>query len=101
VQLRRNNVDIGHETRARLRVREQEAALALELRIEEGFDLSDGHPRAREHLVEAPAGDSLRHEQAGVGIDERGADVVELERSADPAADAAEDLIRRRLAGDA
>ncbi len=100
VQLGGENVDVGRETRIRLGVREEEAALTLELLVEERLDLRDGHARAREHLSETPAGHGAWHERSRVGVDERGTDVVEVEGGVNPAADAAQNLVGRRLPGD-
>ena len=66
-----------------------------------GSRLGEGHGLALAHLLEPPAGRRLGHEHPGLGVDERAADVAEVERLADPGAHLAQDLGVRGLAGDA
>ena len=101
VQLRRVDVDLARKPRPRLVVGEEVAAFPQEHLVEQRLDLGNGQRRPLLHFLELPAGGRLRHDRAGLRVDEGRADVAEVEGVADAGADPAQDLGVRRLPGDA
>ena len=101
VELRRVDVDLDRETRPRLLVRQEVAALSQEHVVEQRLDLRDAHGLPPLHVRELPARRCLRHQGARLRIDERGADVAEVEGFANAGAHPAQDLGVRRLPRDA
>ena len=100
VELRRIDVDVVGEPRPRLLVGEEIAALPEKHVVEQRFQLGEAHELALKQLVEPPARRRLRHHYARVRIDERRADVPEVEGVADAAAHPTQNLGVRRLARD-
>ena len=92
VELRRVDVDVDAEPCPRLLVREEIAALPQEHLVQQGLRLGEGHGLASEHVLELPARGRLGHERAGLRVDERTADVPEVEGFADSSAHLAQDL---------
>ena len=72
---------------------EEVAAFPQEHLVEQRLDLRDGDGLAPLQLLELPAGGRVRHDGAGLRVDERRADVAEVEGVADARADAAQDLV--------
>jgi len=93
VQLRAVDEDLGREAAPGLVVREQEAALDLELRVEERRDVGERHPRRERLVAERPADGGLRLEPARRRLDELDRHVLEAERVADALAHRLEDLV--------
>ena len=80
---------------------EQVTALPQEHLVQQGLRLGEGHGLAAAHVLEPPARRRVRHEHARLRVDQRSADVPEVERLADPGAYLAQDLGVRGLTGDA
>jgi hypothetical protein len=89
VELRRVDVDVPLEPGPRLLVGEDVAAFPQKDLVEQRLDLSDAHGLALAHLPESPPRGRLRHECARLRVDERGADVAEVEGVPDARADPA------------
>jgi hypothetical protein len=80
---------------------EEVAAFPEEHLIEQRLDLGNRDGLALLQLLEQPAGGRLRHDGACLGVDERRADVAEVEGVANTGAHPAQDLGVGRLPGDA
>jgi hypothetical protein len=100
VELRRVDVDVPLKPGPRLLVGEDVAAFPQKDLVEQRLDLSDAHGFALAHLLESPPRRRLRHEGTRLRVDERGADVAEVEGVPDARADPAQDLGVRGLARD-
>ena len=101
VELGRADLHLAREPRPRLIAGEEVAAFPQEHVVEQRLDLGNGDELALLQLLELPAGGRLRHDGAGLRVDERRTDVAEVEGVADPGAHPTQDLGARRLPGDA
>ena len=80
---------------------EQEAALDLELRVEQALDLGERHRGVHGRVVDVPPVRGPRPEDARVGLGQVDADVLEAERRVDAVADRLQDLVDREGLGEA
>src|SRR2546423_1231829 len=80
VELRRIHLDVRREPRPRLVVREEVAPFPQEQVVEQGLYLRHADLLAAQQLLELPARARVWHDGAALRVDERRADVAEVER---------------------